>query len=1021
MINLNLDPLVEAIQSARVAENTVKDFAGVLSNIDTSEILIGQLHNQHTDESLFRFREILKANELLPEKIQIVRWSPIKGLHPEDPLNERLRLHAAASHGAHVDIKVTTHFKDKESQLPLHQALLILNPYADRSKAGRLKQRILGKIKGTKANKYIAVHKIKDTGDNCIPANLNAQGCTISEFIRIIQEIKPEESAKQRKKLAWVSPLPPTKSGIATYSKTLIPEIKKHYELTVVAETPNQLDSEQKSIAWLLENGDQFDEICYHIGNSPFHQYIQDCALQWPGTIVLHDLYLGDLQYSYKNTKQSADKAENQQWLSTLYRCHGYHPIHQSSLEEGIPHAALRRYPVNRELINRSKRVIVHSRDAEQILEEMGFYGDILRVPMVCAPRQLPDRNKSRVKLRVEPNSILICSVGCVGAAKGSIEIVEAWSQLPNKIRSRCKLVFTGANDAGEYGQKLLKKISELDQSNQVEIKNWTSEDGYTDYLAACDFAIQLRTINRGETSAAATDLICAGIPLITNAKGSMRELTAVDASWMLPECFTTTELCNAMERMIGNSEKIRDSLRRDNHIFLKSHSPENVANQYKHALNKKAWHKEDFRQNALRDFAQRTKRNHRRDRRLVAAIEQSIAKPLQNKQKQILVDVTQIAKNDLKTGIQRVVRAIVLEWIRNISDDKLRVEPVYLCTDGGFWHYRYAREWTTKLIKHSGLNLKDQMIDTNAGDHLLLLDLNGGCLIEAEKSGLYKELRSNGVTITGVIYDILPILHPNFFPLGASDSHYIWLKTIASISQKLVCISKAVADETSEFLLNKQESTTVPQVSWFHLGADLAGSGASKGWHDGHETLENRLQETISFLMVGTLEPRKGHLQTVDAISQLLDEGEKVTLVIVGKQGWMVEKLIEKINSNPHLNIGIYWLSGISDEYLSHLYSTCDCLIASSEAEGFGLPLIEAAMQNMPLIARDIPVFREVAGDSAFYFPSKKSNELADSIKEWIIEFKTNSHPKPNELKWLSWKESSENLLKIITNAESK
>ena len=68
-----------------------------------------------------------------------------------------------------------------------------------------------------------------------------------------------------------------------------------------------------------------------------------------------------------------------------------------------------------------------------------------------------------------------------------------------------------------------------------------------------------------------------------------------------------------------------------------------------------------------------------------------------------------------------------------------------------------------------------------------------------------------------------------------------------------------------------------------------------------------------------------------------------------------------------------------------------------------------------MPIIARDIPVFREVAGDSAFYFKSNKPSDLANSISDWIVKFKNNTHPKPGKLKWLSWEESSQDLLKTI------
>ncbi|MDZ7598485.1 MAG: glycosyltransferase [Desulfobacterales bacterium] len=66
-----------------------------------------------------------------------------------------------------------------------------------------------------------------------------------------------------------------------------------------------------------------------------------------------------------------------------------------------------------------------------------------------------------------------------------------------------------------------------------------------------------------------------------------------------------------------------------------------------------------------------------------------------------------------------------------------------------------------------------------------------------------------------------------------------------------------------------------------------------------------------------------------------------------------------------------MFWLQGISDEYLEQVYA-CACLVAASLNEGFGLPLIEAARHRVPIIARDIPVFREVAADCAFIFDEK-------------------------------------------------
>jgi glycosyltransferase involved in cell wall biosynthesis len=74
-----------------------------------------------------------------------------------------------------------------------------------------------------------------------------------------------------------------------------------------------------------------------------------------------------------------------------------------------------------------------------------------------------------------------------------------------------------------------------------------------------------------------------------------------------------------------------------------------------------------------------------------------------------------------------------------------------------------------------------------------------------------------------------------------------------------------------------------------------------------------------------------------------------------------------------------------------------------------------------MPIIARDIPVFREVAGDYAFYFNSEKAEGLAQTIQEWLELYKKDNHPRSDAMPWLTWKESADQLLKlIIPNQES-
>ena len=88
------------------------------------------------------------------------------------------------------------------------------------------------------------------------------------------------------------------------------------------------------------------------------------------------------------------------------------------------------------------------------------------------------------------------------------------------------------------------------------------------------------------------------------------------------------------------------------------------------------------------------------------------------------------------------------------------------------------------------------------------------------------------------------------------------------------------------------------------------------------------------------------------------------------------------RLRGHPELNRRLFWLNGISAECLDKVFATSICLIAASEGEGFGLPLIEAAKHQLAIIARDIPVFREVAGQYATYFAGMQPGDLAGAIK---------------------------------------
>jgi glycosyltransferase involved in cell wall biosynthesis len=178
---------------------------------------------------------------------------------------------------------------------------------------------------------------------------------------------------------------------------------------------------------------------------------------------------------------------------------------------------------------------------------------------------------------------------------------------------------------------------------------------------------------------------------------------------------------------------------------------------------------------------------------------------------------------------------------------------------------------------------------------------------------------------------------------------------------------------------------------------------------------LIDKLGKRPTFLMVGTIEPRKSHAQALAAFEVLWKRGIDANLVIVGKQGWMVEALIDRLRDHPERDRRLFWLQQIDDAFLTSVYDASSCLILASRGEGFGLPIIEAAHRKLPLVLRDIPVFREVAGEHAMYFEGLEASDLAHALEDWLHLHAAGDHPRSENIRFLSWKESTRQLIDVL------
>lgn len=389
----------------------------------------------------------------------------------------------------------------------------------------------------------------------------------------------------------------------------------------------------------------------------------------------------------------------------------------------------------------------------------------------------------------------------------------------------------------------------------------------------------------------------------------------------------------------------------------------------------------------------------------------------------QLLVDITQLVRVDARTGIQRVVRAILLQLLK--MDLPLKVVPIWFdqttfrhanALMARFEDPRFHSSHTENKLDpyYEIAKLSDPVVQAHEGDTYLALDLNH--IFTDHLHDILTRWQTGGVKMTFVIYDILLQHRPDWGPPGLAEVLTEWLRSTTLLADEMYCISQAVAHDVERWIKkNPPPRYAPPALKSFHMGADLASSNPTKGLPTEAPAVLAQLAQRPSFIMVGTIEPRKGHKQTLAAFELLWAQGLDMNLVIVGKLGWKMNAWAEDLLCHPEMNKRVFWARGISDEYLELLYRKCSCLLAASEGEGFGLPLIEAAQYGIPILARDLEIFREVAGPFAQYFDGLDPHILADAIMQWLQANQSGSSLSSQGMPYLSWEQSAQQLVGIM------
>lgn len=837
------------------------------------------------------------------------------------------------------------------------------------------------------------------------------------------EQPQAEVLSNRKPRLAFVSPLPPERTGIADYSTELLPALAEHYEIEVVVSQERVDDPwvnrhcKERDVAWLRAHAGELDRVLYQVGNSQFHRHMLALLREIPGSVVMHDFYMSGLM-SWLELHAGSKHA----WTRAIYEAHGYDAVRMLYSDAEV---AKRKYPANFGILQYAQGIIVHSDYSRQLA--MQWYGndisgDWVVIPHLRSPVASFDREEARKQLDFGINDFVICSFGFLDPSKLNHRLLECWLNSSLSKDKRCHLIFVGENHGGEYGVNLLQMIKGSGLGKRIRITGFASPEVFRQYLMATDVAVQLRTLSRGETSGTVLDCMNHALPLIVNANGSMAELDH-EAVWMMPDEFADDELIQALEALLREPERRSALGERARAVIHDHHTPAECARRYMEAIEDFHRRSETATQSLVSAVAGRGGAAAFSDTELLH-LSKSIATslPLVRPAKRLYLEISATCRNDLKSGIERVARALLLALLE-APPSGYRIEPVYLDNVEGNWLHRHARSYTLGLLGCPAEILDDEIVEPEYGDILLGLDLSGGMLVQAQQAGLYAEYRIKGAAIYSVVFDLLPIRIPEVFPPGADQTHRQWLEAISSFDGA-VCISKAVADDLAQWQCDSEldwEGRRPYQIGWFHLGADIINSAPSHGLPDNTQTVLAELKARPSFLMVGTIEPRKGYQQTLEAFTQLWKKNIDINLVIVGKEGWLelpddmrrnIPETIQLLRAHPELNKRLFWLEGISDEYLEKVYAASTCLLAASYGEGFGLPLIEAARHKLPIIARDIPVFREVAGEYAYYFCADSPQDFANHIGDWLAKWESGQLSISEGITCTTWRQSAKALI---------
>jgi glycosyltransferase involved in cell wall biosynthesis len=365
-----------------------------------------------------------------------------------------------------------------------------------------------------------------------------------------------------RVRVAYYSPMPPERSGIADYSALLLPFLKQRLDLEV-ARRGKHADG---------------DVALYHVGNDPeAHGWILERLRRAPGVVVLHDFVLHHLVAS-----MTLGRKNRAGYLEAMERDAGVpgRLLGLGVIDGCIPplwEVRAEDFPLCGEVLELATSVIVHSRYVEQRVRERGYERHVWCIPHPAWPAKdvAPERPRG------EP---VFGAFGNVNASKRVPQLLEAFARF-RKSRTTSRLLLVGAAAAGT---EVERSIEHYGLEDAVVREGYVGEDRLWGLIAGVDAVISLRSPTMGETSGTALRALTLGKPLLVNDVGWFSELPDDVAFKVAPGDGEVERLTLAMETLCDPAVRERMGANAQE-LAAEEHDVARVAELYASALREAA------------------------------------------------------------------------------------------------------------------------------------------------------------------------------------------------------------------------------------------------------------------------------------------------------------------------------------------------------------------------------------------------------------------------------------------------